>query len=664
MALFGFAACGGKTLPAPDGLYAADGILSWDPVKNAASYDVLVDGDAPFRVTGNEFSLAYLNGRGEISVSIRAVAKAGYNDSEYSRPFMYTATAKLGVPENLSVNYENRFVMWDAADNALYYEVQLDNGEPARSDEVYFDFGDMTVGPGGHAFKVRACGDGVCYKASDFSEKPFWVFDPGAVSEGLSFKYVDDLGGYEVSMGTATGQAIVIPPEKDSKPVVKIADYGFRGSAGVLAVIIPDSVYEIGERAFEGCENLYEISMSENLAVLGLSAFDGTAFHEGLSAGAHYFGKVFYTYKGVIPVSGVIEIKDGTLSVAPRAFFGQRYLTSVRFPSSLKSIGAFAFSVCNALRNLEFPEGLLSIGSNAFFDCSALDGLTLPDSVVAVYDAAFADCKTLDKILLPEGIKHIGAYAFSGCIKLNDIGSDLSGLEYIGMKAFDGTEFYENLDAGTVYFGKVLYAYKGYMESGKEIIIEPGTEFIAAGAFSNCQNLKEITIPDSVTELGADAFSGCISLESVDIGVGITEVGVGTFRDCRMLVEINLPAAVTAIGASAFSGCLSLDGFIIPGLVTAIEESTFLSCVSLASITFHENIEMVSDGAFIGCVKLVSVTAERGKALGITLLDVNCFEGCGALTEIIIADPDSLEEYKSADGWRGYAGIIKRPATP
>lgn len=51
-------------------------------------------------------------------------------------------------------------------------------------------------------------------------------------------------------------------------------------------------------------------------------------------------------------------------------------ITSIEFPSTLQSIGDYAFYYCRELQELFFPKGISSIGDSAFQNCS---GLTVVD---------------------------------------------------------------------------------------------------------------------------------------------------------------------------------------------------------------------------------------------------------------------------------------------
>ena len=85
-------------------------------------------------------------------------------------------------------------------------------------------------------------------------------------------------------------------------------------------------------------------------------------------------------------------------------------------PSSVTSIGNFAFSGCSGLTSLTIPSGVTSIGEWAFYDCSGLTSLTIPSGVTSIGEGAFAGCSGLTSIYVyPENLPELGTYIFNRC---------------------------------------------------------------------------------------------------------------------------------------------------------------------------------------------------------------------------------------------------------
>ena len=120
----------------------------------------------------------------------------------------------------------------------------------------------------------------------------------------------------------------------------------------------------------------------------------------------------------IIVPDGVTMIPDGACSIA----MGRvgKLMTSIVFPTSLKSIGDFAFGGCTALPSIVFPPSLKTIGRSAFTGCIALSSIVFSEteSLTSIGDYAFSGCTSLPAIVLAPSLETIGSGAFCGCTAL------------------------------------------------------------------------------------------------------------------------------------------------------------------------------------------------------------------------------------------------------
>ena len=190
----------------------------------------------------------------------------------------------------------------------------------------------------------------------------------------------------------------------------------------------------------------------------------------------------------------VTAIADGDLSNG--GVFTGSGITSIELPSTLTSIGLFAFLNCSGLTgDLNLGECTsLSIGGAAFYGCSGFTGLTLPDSLMSIGDLAFYNCSGL------KGELNLG---------------ECTSLTSIGYAAFQDCSGFTDL------------------------ILPEGLISIGDTAFYGCSSLTSITLPEGLTSIGYGAFSGCSSLTSITLPESLTSMGYAVFRNCDSLASVT-----------------------------------------------------------------------------------------------------------------------------
>lgn len=203
------------------------------------------------------------------------------------------------------------------------------------------------------------------------------------------------------------------------------------------------------------------------------------------------------------------------------------------------------------------------IGENAFRYCKDLKSIELPNSLTAICDQSFYGCESLEAFNFPDNLESVGEYAFHQ------------------------TSWYDNLEDGPVYVGRVFYGYKGTIPDGTDFVIREGTISIGKQVFGNeAYKIRSLSIPGTVKVIGDQAFRGCNNLLTLEILNGVTCIGDFAFSGCYSLMQLYLPSSVQKIGRQAF---------YYAGLYTINVQD---SVVSIGSGAFHHTpwYENLADG--------------------------------------------------------------------
>ena len=313
-------------------------------------------------------------------------------------------------------------------------------------------------------------------------------------------------------------------------------------------------------------------------------------------------------------------------AVLPYAFMTKLSVREVILPSSITSIGEFAFWGDEGLSAVSFGSGMREIGASAFAVCSIGSFFVDKDNeafcekqgVLLSKDGTALVLGTADGIV-PDGVTHIKEEAFSGNQKISAVTLP-DTLVSVGREAFGNSSLSGTLvlPDSVTQMGRGAFQYTAI----QELSIGSGLEAIPMDVFLGCNMIQHVGIPDTVTFLGAGAFSSCTALKSVVLGRGLTRTGAafsncpelttitlpdtlrsidnGCFNHCSSLSEINFPDGLASIGEDAFSGC-AFSEVILPDSVTQVGAHAFAACSALERVSLSENLTELGDHAFESC---------------------------------------------------------------
>lgn len=163
----------------------------------------------------------------------------------------------------------------------------------------------------------------------------------------------------------------------------------------IIEAILPDSLESLGENAFYECHQSQLIDLGKKIKTIPIRAF-----YDNL-------------YAQFILPNTITTIKES-------GFEQCTYMTMDELPASLKTIEWKGFAGCIRLK-ATLPEGLTSIGSEAFNSNWAMESLRIPSTVTSIGDYAFQN-SSLKSVELPVKFYNIAtSNIFSGCNSLERI---------------------------------------------------------------------------------------------------------------------------------------------------------------------------------------------------------------------------------------------------
>lgn len=488
----------------------------------------------------------------------------------------------------------------------------------------------------------------------------------------------------------------------------KISEKMFYNCTSIQEIVIPSTVETIESNAFYYCTALSKLTFAPTpegqtpveLKIVDVDKCTAAPFRYCSALKEITFPERL-TYIGKNAFGGGMEYQQS----GPATYY-DAYVEKVYLPSTLKRIGANAFTRAIHLTTVVFADGTVlqdavadgkvvpAIGDSAFEGCTALVSFKLPAPKTGTYslgDKAFYNYISVPEFTIPANVVSIGENCFYR--------SNISKLTFA--------------EGATPSMGKNAFA-SSKIES---LVLPEGITEIADSAFLSCTSLKSVVIPKTVVKIGASAFSGCTKLETLTLlsddngiselseignsafsktiiktfrfptleGTATLKLGASLFSGCTELDSVYLSKSVGSV-ANVFNGCNNIKNFVvdpesqnfssvpgspvlynkngtaykyicglitgshtIPVGVTEINENVFLGQVALTELYIPYTVQIIGKSAFEGCTSLKKVvfehSAEHPSQLLASKLGTRMFYGCASLEDVAL--PDNLTSIPS-----------------
>ena len=315
----------------------------------------------------------------------------------------------------------------------------------------------------------------------------------------------EELSGANIQNGVLLGyygseSDITLP-----NTVTRINDEALKGNKKIVSVIIPGSVKDIGNNAFQGCPNLKEIiftnpDRNNNNLIIRVSAFQDC------------------------PNLTTCEIPARAYQVVGNIFKGCTSLTEVK----VNAANPYYFT----------QEGVLFGPALVNYEPQYNDAYALQS-----YPAGRQGAYTIPSEVNGKEIDQIWTSGFEGASGLTDI-TIPSSIGRLGTAAFEGTGLTNVVIPDTV------------------LQVDPAV-------FQNCTKLVSVKLPAGLAEIDQYMFANCTSLQYVDMPDSITKINIYAFHNCTSLTSLALPKNLSSLSVGCFDKCINLQHVVVPTSVVS-----------------------------------------------------------------------------------------------
>lgn len=253
------------------------------------------------------------------------------------------------------------------------------------------------------------------------------------------------------------------------------------------------------------------------------------------------------------------------LSSAGKVLVYDRETKNMVIPNTVSTIGRFTFYQCRYITSLSIPSSVNYIGSSAFEDCTGLTSITLNNGLEYIGGSTFEGCKGITTLTIPSTVGRIEINAFKNCSNLTSIVSEINAPFVINENVFEGlpASAVLTVPAGT----KSLYQSTPGWDKFQNIVesggVISGVKFVQDGIHFRVKD------DGSLEVTGVD-----VNTKNVDIPRKVTYGGI-TYR-------------VTSIGERAFEGHSDINYLSIPYTIKSIGEYAFINCGSSMTVNIAD----------------------------------------------------------------------------
>lgn len=311
----------------------------------------------------------------------------------------------------------------------------------------------------------------------------------------------------------------------------------FNGCRNLHGVILPDSLEEIEDQAFCGCQ-LETLTIPDSVTTIGSEAFFNNTNLKTISIGSG----LCYIESGAFNSR---ELEEITLSQFNKEF---TLINGILFTKDEKTLVLCPAKISMPDSDYSIPVGVTTIYSYAFVYTSTLSSITIPDTVTLIDECAFQGIH-LNSLDIPDSVERIGAMAFESSYLVNiSIGKNVSEIgddsfRYCSrMKSItvdSENNYYQDID-GVLFTkdGTVLIAYPAASDN-TSYTIPDSVEIIEQMAFAETNKLTSLIMGENLKTINQYAFYSCYTLSTVSFNSGLQVIYPYAFYLCNSLETVT-----------------------------------------------------------------------------------------------------------------------------
>lgn len=579
------------------------------------------------------------------------LVRPGYHFDKWNGGMYFADQEKVGDTTVLSFDWENNLANagYNFGDETLYpvfedgYTVTfnpnggtIDGEESAiyeldTESESFFDIGDYVPEREGYTFL------GWCYK-------PAALYD-SLIEDTSNYDWMNNTSGYNIQLYAKWAEESDKELElngfrldEETGELTIVSDIGVKGwkrlcnstnnecKAKVKSAFVGGNLTTVPAYIFSECENLKSVVLPETVKDIYDYAFENCSSLEA------------------IEMPGVTRIFEG-------AFNACTSLKTIEMPM-VKTIGSSAFEKCTSLKTIEMSS-VESIGSYAFFGCSSLEAVTIPSQTEYIGYMAFYQCSKLREVVfeITDYDENEDYFSVSGSV-FNECHPDLYILVQPSMlNLFKETFMPEYAD---------IITDEVPVREITEVVINNATVSFKAGdkpVFTGTVPSGAPYVIDYESWLGADGefISSSDYWNSAYVERGWCEGLISSFK-ANTEYQYGLYIKLTEEGYNAGyrfgdNTALSVNGEVIdlnPDYVSILDNGTAVIFSNVVTIIPQESEYMIGDANMDGKITVTDATLIQKFCVGLAtpenetsrkLADVN---GDGTVS---IADATLIQKY-------------------